>query len=387
MSVDPSHFLATSNGGKPPLLKLQNISARPELNGQLGQAVSYSAGRYLVSVLTAEIAATMAGGNNAVEPSYLKLKPENLIEATNFEQLKFGAAVAFHHGELYMQSPACQDFGSYIMSLLPPPLQAKLNPERAVLGAAIVVLLNIMLVFKLLSGWIGFTKILVFISLLALVSAITSPDWMEGVKAGKPLKLIAKSAAFNSPTRFKQLLIEMTGYRNISDKMAMGLLLAILLWSGKIILTPSARPSPLQPPIHNGGIQERVPRIPQQYDLESIYKMGWDDAQAGKDFGTSLPKDILKADQAIHKPSGYEESFDWAYDPPPPPEKKSSSFGMSTMLSIFTLYRFGKDIVVTPDGQLMLDPAYIMMRLRNIEPWRLGLMGMSLYRVVNAFIR
>lgn len=388
MSVDPSHFLATSNGGKPPLLKLQNISARPELNGQLGQAVSYAAGRYVVAVLTAEIAATMAGKNNAVEPSYLKLKPESLTEATNFEQLKFGAAVAFHHVQLYINSAACQERGSYIMSLLPTALQAKLTPEKAILGAVTVVLLNILLAFKLLSGLIGFTKIFVFLSLLALVSAITSPDWMAGVKAGKSCTLIAKSADFNSPTRFKQILIDMTGYRNISDKMAMGLMVAILLWSGKILLTPSARPARLQPPTPNGGMQQQVPRIP-QYDLDNIYKMGWDDAQAGKDFGTSLPDDILKIDpvEAISKPSGYEESFDWAYEPSPPPKQKSSPFGMSTMLSIFTLYRFGKDVVVTPDGQLMLDPAYIMMKLRNIEPWRLGLMGMSLYRVVNAFIR
>ena len=113
--------------------------------------------------------------------------------------------------------------------------------------------------------------------------------------------------------------------------------------------------------------------------------MGWDDAQAGKDFGTSLPKDTQE-DTAL-KPNGVDaSSFDWAYDPPPPPPKQKSSFGMGTMLSIFTLYRFGKDIVVTPDGQLMLDPNYIMMRLRNIEPWRLGLMGMSLYRVINAFV-
>ena len=117
--------------------------------------------------------------------------------------------------------------------------------------------------------------------------------------------------------------------------------------------------------------------------------MGWDDAKGGKEFGTSLPEDI-QADpvETLNKPSGYEESFDWAYDPPPPlPKQKSSSFGMGTIFSMFTLYRFGKDLVVGPDGQLVLDPAYIMMRLRNIEPWRLGLMGMSLYRVVNAFIR
>lgn len=157
MSVDPSHFLATSNGGKPPLLKLQNISAKPELNGQFGQAVSYSAGRYVVAVITAEVAATMAQGNNAVEPSYLKLKPENLIEATNFEQLKFGAAVAVQHVKLLMKSPYAQEKGSYLMSLMPPSIQAKLTPEKAIIAAAIVMLLNIMLVFKIFSGWINFT--------------------------------------------------------------------------------------------------------------------------------------------------------------------------------------------------------------------------------------
>lgn len=385
MSVDPSHFLATSNGGKPPLLKLQNISAKPELNGQFGQAVSYSAGRYVVAVITAEVAATMAQGNNAVEPSYLKLKPENLIEATNFEQLKFGAAVAVQHVKLLMKSPYAQEKGSYLMSLMPPSIQAKLTPEKAIIAAAIVMLLNIMLVFKILSGWINFTKIFTFLSLIGLLLAISSPDWMEGLKAGKPLKLIAKSAALNAPSRFKQMLIDMTGYRNITDRMALGLLVAMLLWSGKILVTPAARPTRLQPHTpSNAGMQQRGHRVP-QYDLEHIYKMGWDDAQAGKDFGTSLPKDTQE-DTAL-KPNGVDaSSFDWAYDPPPPPPKQKSSFGMGTMLSIFTLYRFGKDIVVTPDGQLMLDPNYIMMRLRNIEPWRLGLMGMSLYRVINAFI-
>ena len=386
MSVDPSHFLATSNGGKPLLLKLQNISARPELNGQLGQAVSFAAGRYVVAILTAEIAAASMGGGNAAEPNYVKLKPESLVEATNFEQLKFGASVALHHVQNYISSPACQQRGSYIMSLLPPTLQARLTPTKAIVGAAIVVLLNILLVCKLLSGWINFTKVFVFISLVVFVSTITSPDWMEGIKARKPMKLIFKNAVVNSPVRFKTLLIDTTGYRNISDRMAMGLMVAMLLWSGKILLTPSAKAARLHSPTAMGSVQQRVSHIP-QHDLDEIYKMGWDDANAGKDFGTSLPADISKTGATINNPSDYDESFDWAYDPPPPPKQKSSSFGMSTIFSLFTLYRFGKDILVSPDGQLMLDPAYIMMRLRNIEPWRLGIMGMSLYRVINAFIR
>jgi hypothetical protein len=60
MSVDPSHYLPGTNVGKPPLLKLKDISARPELNGQFAQAVSYSAGRYTVAILDATTAAAAA---------------------------------------------------------------------------------------------------------------------------------------------------------------------------------------------------------------------------------------------------------------------------------------------------------------------------------------
>ena len=35
MSVDPSHFLPAANGGKPPLLKLQNITGIPVKYGNL----------------------------------------------------------------------------------------------------------------------------------------------------------------------------------------------------------------------------------------------------------------------------------------------------------------------------------------------------------------
>ena len=102
MSVDPSHYLPAANGGKPPLLKLQNISARPELNGTFGQAVSFSAGRYVVALIDSTIAAAQATGNgNEAQPTFLKLKPENLTEAGNLDQLKFGASMMAQSAKPY----------------------------------------------------------------------------------------------------------------------------------------------------------------------------------------------------------------------------------------------------------------------------------------------
>lgn len=396
MSVDPSHYLPSTNGGKPPLLKLQNISARPELNGQFGQAVSFSAGRYVVAILdaTTAAAAVMGGGAGgsatAPQPTMLKLKPENLTEAGSIDQLKFGASMAYQSAKAYVGSQNMEEWGETIIAKLPPSLQPKLTPKQALIGAAIVVQVFILALYLLIGRFVGFSKIFVFLSLIGLFLAVSSPDWMEGYKANKPISLLAKSAIRNFPMRWKQNLVTMTGYHNISDKMALASLVIVLLFSAKLLLTPAPTPTSRISMMGDNNNLQRMPNRAPQYDLEYIYKLGFDDASSGKDFGTSLPEDIIKYNAAQEDgsipPMQQNQYADTNYDDwvPPPPPKSKSSLGMGTMLSMFTLYRFGKDIVTSPDGTLVLDPQYIMARVRSIEPWRLGIMGMSLYRVVTA---
>ncbi|KAL3810412.1 hypothetical protein ACHAXA_007040 [Cyclostephanos tholiformis] len=387
MSVDPSHYLPSANGGKPPLLKLQNISARPELNGRFGQAVSYSAGRYVVAVLDA----TTAGGGNdgngnaaSQQPTFLKLKPENLTEAGNIDQLRFGAGMVFASAKSYISSPATQEWGQQIIAKLPPALRQRMTPNHALIAAGTAALSIIALWWIILGSIFGYTKLFVFMSLSALLLSVSSPDWVEGYKANKPIKLIARNIAINFPRRWKENLINMTGYTNISDNLALASLVIVLLLAGKAVLAPSSPSMPPRMPSH-------ARPTPPQYDFEHIYKLGYDDGKAGNDFRASLPDDIIKynaAQEILPEQDQYDvgTDYDWPYNPssPPLPRSKKSSLGMGTILSMFALYRFGKDLVTSPDGRLLLDPQIVMAKLKTVEPWRLGMLGISLYRVVTA---
>ncbi|KAL9180371.1 hypothetical protein ACHAXT_008341 [Thalassiosira profunda] len=379
MSVDPSHYLPASRGGRPPLLKLQNISAKPELNGRFGQAVSFSAGRYVVALIDP---ATAAGN---AQPTMLKLKPENLSEAGNIDQLKVGVTYMYHSARAYIAGPTVQGIGQSIVDRLPPNLQGRMTPNKALAGAAVVVQLILILTYRLLGSLFGFTKVLMLVSLVGVLLAVSSPDWVEGIKAKKPAQLIVQSAAKNFPRRWKENLVNMTGYTNISDRLALASLVLVLLFCGKTLLTPASRP-PHMPTMPAGYYQQRMPRRPApKYDLEHIYKLGYDDAKEGKDFGTSLPEDIAQYNAAqddLPPQTQYDDvNYDWA---PPPPPRKQSTFGVGTVMSILMLYRFGKDLVTAPDGSVVLDPQYIMAQIRAMEPWRLGMLGISLYRVVTA---
>lgn len=384
MSVDPSHFLPVANGGKPPLLKLQNISARPELNGRFGQAVSFSAGRYVVAVLDATAAEQ--------QPTFLKLKPENLTEAGNLDQLRVGAKMMYQTVVSYFSSPSMQEWGQNIIALLPVALQQKMTPNLAILAMAGTVQSIIILLLLLVGRMVGFTKLFVVITFIGLLMSVSSPDWIDGYRANKPIKLIAKKSALNFRRRWKDHLVAMTGYSNISDTMALVALSLLILFAGKILLTRA-------PQTHRIAMGDNVQNNHQasaiypKYDLEYIYKLGYDDAKSGGEFGANFPKDIINnyaAEESL--PIHYdqyddEKNYDWVNTPSIPPHPRSKSpLGMGTMLSAFALYRFGKDVITAPNGQVIFDLQYVTTRLKSIEPWRLGMLVMAFYRVAKGLI-
>mmetsp|Transcript_4988 Transcript_4988/g.10093 ORF Transcript_4988/g.10093 Transcript_4988/m.10093 type:complete len:400 (-) Transcript_4988:234-1433(-) len=393
-SQDPSGFLPAANGGKPPLLKLMNISARPELNDSFGQAVSFSSDRYVVALVDATTAAAaVRSGSNSIQPTFLRLKPENLARATQLDQFKLGALTAFQAAKMYLNDPSVQ---SFVTSNLPPALRARLTPQQAILCALAVIMLALFTLWKIVANAVGFTKLFMVASLLGFVLTVSMPDWSEAMKQRKPLKLTIQRAAANFTTRWKENLIYITGRPNISDTVAKASLLFILLWSGKVILTPTpAKYS--APPVNVGQskpfLQNSFAISSNEIDLEQIYKLGFDDARSGREFGLSLHDGIAAFNAAQEERFRLQENnrrehyiddsnLDWAYNPQPPP--KTSRFGMGTILSLFALFNFGKDLVTSPDGQVVMDVNYIVMRLRSTEPWRLGLLLISLYRVISA---
>ncbi len=348
----------------------------------------------MVAILDASAAA--ATDDQQQQPTFLKLKPENLAEAGNLDQFRIGAQMMCHTAISYLSSPAMQERGQNILSMLPPTLQQKMTPTRALIAAVIAIQVIFFFLLFVLGRVLGFSKVIIFISLIGLLLAVSSPDWIEGYKANKPIQLIAKSSALNFRRRWKDHLVAMTGYTNISDTMALASLALLVVFAGKILLarTPSSS--------HMSMGDNTVQRIPHahrtistKYDLEHIYKLGYDDAKEGSEFGTSFPKDVVmnnnhaEAGESLPVQDQYDDDkgYDWAYSPPPlpnPPRSKSN-LGMGTLLSAFALYRFGKDVITSPSGQVF-DLQYIATRLRSIEPWRIGIMFVSLYRVVKALL-
>jgi len=419
MSVDPSHFLAASNDGKPPLLKLINIAARPELNNQFGQAISYSAGRYVVAVLDgATVAAAAATTNNTTSNNngtFVKLKPENLIEATNIDQLRFGLNMIYTTCKAYITNVELHNYyGSLIITkLIPIAIQQKLavSPQNVLFITCGIVLSLIILCSIILGNLLGsYHRLFILASLVVLFITITSPDWTAGYGSNEPIDRICKTCITNFHQRWKDNLINITGYTYITNNVAWAVLFGVLLVAGKSLLAPTTSntaPSLSSSSSLYGGQdgpqlkqQQQQQQHRQSIDIEYFYKLGYDDAKAGNDYQTSLPKDILSSQhfnpvtRSLETPADddMEEGVDQYYDndyntnwrPPPPPIERSSSFGMGTVMSAFTIYKFGKDIVTAPTGQLILDVRVMVHKLKGVEPWRLGLLAMSLYRVVLA---
>jgi len=293
------------------------------LNGKLGQAVSYSAGRYVVAVLDAKTAAANATcDSRAAQPTFLKIKREQLIEASYFEQLKFGAGMAAESAKALLNSPKVEEYGEKVIAVVPLPTSIKnrLTPKTALLSAFTI---GIALIWMTFGRVVGSTKILVMLSLIALISAVASPDILEGVRSNKSPGLILKGATRNFPSRLRDQIVHMTGYSSISERMALGLFILVLLFSGKVLLST---PSPPRPPPNmqmEQAPQMSKPHQAPQYDLEHIYKLGYDDGKSDKDMFTSLPNDLLKynaAQEADITQDRFDDSnYQWAHDPPPPP--------------------------------------------------------------------
>ena len=293
-----------------------------------------------MAIVDSNTAAAQATSNTNVQPQFLKLKPENLTEAGNIDQLKFGASCLFATAKAYIASPKVQTIGKDMISKMPPALQSKMTPNKALVSGGMVALLLIYMLYFILGKLFGATKVFVFLSLVGLILAVSSPDWLEGMKANKPINLIVKSSAINFRRRWKENLINMTGYNNISDNMALASFVFILLFSGKTLLARSPSSSSKMMPTNmamGGGSNMQRSAMSNTHDLEYIYKLGWDDAKAGNEFGLSLPDDIVNPEVPLPSTTSQynDKNFDYDdYNPPPlPPQNKS--LGMGTMMSMF----------------------------------------------------
>jgi hypothetical protein len=300
----------------------------------------------------------------------MKIQPSSLVKAGKVDEFKFGGMLALEVAKLYANHAKVVDFGT---TITPVSLRGRVSPHQALGG--LVVLMGFCLV--VLGYVIGFTKVMVLFSLLGMLVMTSSPDWIEGIKQNKPMKLVLTQSAKNLGMRWKEMIRVSSGY-NVSDKMALVSLVLVVMCAGKILITPTASS------VRLSG-DSPVMSAP-KYDLEFIYKLGYDDGKSKNEFGASLPSDVMTGSAGMQSSRSLEDvPLDWnAYNPPL--LKPKPKLGMGTLLSMFALFRFGKDLVTYPDGRLIRDPNLIIAKVKSLEPWRMGMLFMSLYRVVGTLM-
>lgn len=359
-SSDPSNFLSTPNL----LLKIVN-TGRQDLNGQCAQALNYIADRERYTVA---VTLPSSRGHTA-----LSLKPENLVRATLTEKIKFRASQARRRLQETSNDPQIREMlrRSYvsIQSRLP----AYVKPEHLACAFLLLLLLAI--------RTFGFSRTILFFSLISMPIAVAAPDLGD-----------VKVAARNFPRRLRETVVQITGYSRISERVAMGGFILLFLFSTKILLTtPMARKS------ENG---KAIPAMSQtikasssapvesSVNIDAIYKLGFQDALDGKEYGTSLP-DVNSEEYSdltsnnLGAPTGLSESDDikWQYNPSPPSDGNVfSKFGIGRIFSIFAIFRTLKELAREPNGTMSVNA--MITNFKRMESWKLGVFGFCLFNIL-----
>mmetsp|Transcript_2514 Transcript_2514/g.4449 ORF Transcript_2514/g.4449 Transcript_2514/m.4449 type:complete len:424 (-) Transcript_2514:265-1536(-) len=402
---DPSAYVTS-----PPstLVKVTN-TARADVNGSVGVVLSYSRerGRYNVSLLPGQSSASTAAGNAAAARAaggagqsvgpVLSLKPENLIKATAMDKAKAQALAAVQQLKAMAADPRVREEMRRAYTSVQARLPRGVKPEHA--GAAVAVL-------WWLSVWMfGFSKTIMVTSMAGLILSVCLQDILAG--------LDSRTIARNFPNRWKEAVVQATGFSRITEKQALAGFVIVMLVSAKVVMTPTPTRAPKAPPAAAASVPTATgdgaslpPDLPGEhgrglnvpkFDVEAIYKMGFDDAKAGKEFGTSMPDpaefaaSISSASAATRTASASAaaqgvdyDPREWDLNPPPRPEDgKKSKFGFGTIMSAFTILRFGKEIAINPDGQF--DQQMAMANLNMMPKWKLGILALCLYQVVSVF--
>lgn len=357
---DPSNFLSTPNL----LLKIVN-TGRQDLNGQCAQVLNYNQERQRYTIA---ITLPSARGHTA-----LSFKAENLVRATMMEKMKFRVSQARRRMEETSNDPQIREMLRRSYTSVQSRLPAVVKPEY--LAYAFLLLLF------LATRTFGFSKTVLFFSLISMPIAVAAPDLGD-----------VKVAARNFPRRLRETVVQTTGYSRISERVAMGGFILLFLFSTKILLTtPLARKS---------GDGKAVPAMSQTIKtsssapvealtIDTIYKLGFQDALDGKVYGTSLPdvdseeySDLASFNQAAPTGQGDSDDIKWQYNPPSQPSEGNvfSKFGIGRMMSMFAVFRTLKELAREPNGTMSVNA--VMTNIKRMESWKLGVFGFCVFNIL-----
>lgn len=364
MTSDPNGWVT-----QPPATMVKVVNTSQErLNGKMGVALAFQQdrGRYVVLM--------------TVSQEQVSLKPENLVKGGWTEQLRA-------QYELMQNNPQVKEQISKTYRQVQAFTGVK--PEY-VGGAALVVLVACIY-------WFGFSRSLMVISFFMMMGLVVLPDLQNGASRDQILR--------NAPMRFKAMVrqnVPYVGDRIANSNILTGLVLGVMIFFLVNALvggtgSGGARPPPPVSPVVGGMGGTTVPYnmanvkpapAVDRAMLEDYYKMGFEDAQAGKDFGTSLPPPPVHV-ETPKGADGVDSDFAWpGSDYVPPAQTKPSLLSKftswSTLVSLFlvgnTLYTCGR----TAEGGF--DPQLMMVNVRMLDVWKQGMLAMSVFRLVSPFL-
>lgn len=372
-SNDPSGFLNPPNQ----VVKIIN-TAREDLNGKLAAVVSFSEARNRYTIAIPPSNPTPSSPQSQ-QPSALSLKPSNLQVASMMEKIKFRSIEARQQVQMLYDDPRLRNQFQTVYNNFQSKLPVGVKPEHVGYGTILVSLLIIYL--------FGFSKTILAYSILIMILVVSAPDLFSG---NANLRTVAR----NFPSRWRSSIVEITGFTRISNRAAMVIFVVLIIMCTKVLITPNVAPA-VKASSFSSNTPSDIARssttntATYQSKIDEIYKLGFDDAKAEKQYGHSLPsaEEISLNTNAVG--SSFDDDLNWENDPnwtPPSPPNSggTSKFGFSTMMAIFTIFRTVKDLGVGPNGSFNMQ--LLIANAKRLEPLRLGLLGLSVYRLVSVFV-
>jgi hypothetical protein len=427
-SSDPHQYVTN-----PPstFVKIQNITKKPELNGQYGLIVQYDTTkeRYMVVLCTSQ------------QQQYLALKYDNLQRCTSmYDKVMAQYQMMQYNPQIQQQIKKVQE---YI-------LQQILIPLFRILKIPVTPKLQYfyyMVALFLLGLWyiIGLTKLLVVGTIFMVVLSLIGTDLFEHKKSTRTILLqtlpnqYTKMIQTELPYNIGTIITKKPWYlRSFTT-------LLVLFIAYTLFGTPtrsmyfrkynkSSRSSSSSPssssylssfwkntnPVstHSKSTNER---------MEYYYKLGFDDATQHLEYGTSFVPyntttqnhdDIRSTSASVminddgtttenpawkdtvdttttnrydNDPRIYnDDDDDFANDRHTSPNKKASPWSFSTMMAVFTIYRILQPIVamsMSNTNHYQIDWHLLRTNLiAQMNPWKMMIVAFSLYRIVVAFL-
>jgi hypothetical protein len=367
--TDYTDIMSDPNGWvlNPPtkFVTIHSLTSQAALNGQTAVVVGYveDSRRYIV-VPTVD------------QKRQVSLRADNLAPCGWLDTAKAQYQMLTENPMVRQQVGAAWD------GQIKPRLPAALRSPRRL--AAVVATALLLLVYLL-----GVSRTMLAISFAILCGMVLGPV----VRQTTNPRDVARRVVPHAQELLRQSGIPLAA-RVAASPYSTGAVLAVfvaIFVSGMIPPTNNSRASGAPAPTWQGA---------SPHEREHYYKLGFDDATAQRDFGESLKSAVpsvpeRKLDETTLDLSSSSTSSlnDYAaagrpnnppsyYGSPPPPSRRKKMLGIGNVASIgFTgnqLYQMG----MSPDGRWSFDALYRNVSL--LPPWRMGLLGLSVYRIVSA---